>query len=337
MSSSSPDPAPRPAASHVSEHQECPGCGGESWKALRRHVVRAEDSACEHGLIEAGAELSFERCDSCGLVFTSPRYSEEALARYYAVPFAERADRHAAPADGATNPRYARRVRARFDRLARLVRRHSPSPRLVLDLGAGHGASLVPFLEAGARAIAIDPALSEEPHAGWDVYPSFEAVRRAGLAPDVVLSTQTFEHLLSPRETALAALATMGPGGLLVVEVPYELLWMDFVVDGRKPVVLGHGGHINFFTSDSLARTAASWGVEILEIVVGAQIKHYGGLVPSITLVARSRDHALPLDEQAPGGAPEPLQATLAHDRRLVRRAQQRERILGALSRRGRW
>jgi hypothetical protein len=281
--------------------------------------------------------MAFERCAACGLVFLSPRYSADTLARFYGVPLEQRASRRMQPADSDSNPRYERRVRARFDRLAGLVRRHRSEVKLVVDVGASDGASLQPFLAAGAQAVAIDPALQAGANARWEVYPGLEALKAEGLKPDVVLSMQTFEHLLSPRAMARTAIETMADDGLLVVEVPYDLQWMNFVTNMSEPTQAGHGGHINFFTSDSLTRMSASWGASIVEVRVGAQIKQYGGLVPSITLVARPDRSG---GEASAGALHAPLQSLatiLDRDRRLVRRAQQRERALGFVARRGSW
>jgi Methyltransferase domain len=323
----------------LEEAVECPGCGEGSWTTLRRHVTADGDPACVSGLLEPGDEVAFEMCGWCGLVFLSPRYSADTLARYYGVPLSLRASRRGMPADRDTNPRYARRERARFARLARLVRHHSPTAKIVVDLGANDGASLRPFLDGGARAIAIEPGLDAGIRADsrLEARPSLEALKEDGIEPDVVLSTQTFEHLPSPRAMARSALEAMGDGGVLVVEVPYELLWMGFLLDSAEPVSARHSEHLNFFTSDSLARMAASWGASVIDVSVGAQIQMYGGLIPSITLIARASGPETHASPGASRGSPEPLAETLARDRGTVRRAQQRLRILSMLARRGRW
>jgi hypothetical protein len=317
---------------------ECPGCGEGSWRTVRRHVTEEGDLAFGRGLLELGDELAFELCAHCGLVFLSPRYSADTLATYYAVTCPEN-ELRTLPADHDTNPRYARRERARFVQLARLVRRHSPQPKLVVDIGALDGASLRPFLDAGARAIAIEPGLDARIPADtrMEARPSLEALQAEGVEPDVVISTQTFEHLLSPRMMARTALETMGADGLLVVEVPYDLLWMSFMRDPAEPVRAGHPEHLNFFTSDSLARMASIWGARVVEVSPGAQIQKYGGLIPSITLVARPGGSADGSGAHEPLGPLEPFPETLDRDRPIVWRALQRQRIRGILGRRGRW
>jgi hypothetical protein len=317
---------------------ECPGCGEGSWRAVRSHVTEEGDLAFGRGLLELGDELAFELCAHCGLVFLSPRYSADTLAIYYAVTCPEN-ERRTLPADHDTNPRYARRERARFLQLERLVRRHNPRPKLVVDIGALDGASLRPFLDAGARAIAIEPGLDARVRADsrMEARPSLEALQAEGVEPDVVISTQTFEHLLSPRAMARTALETMSDDGLLIVEVPYDLLWMSFLRDAAEPVRAGHPEHLNFFTSDSLARMASIWGYVVVDVSPGAQIQKYGGLVPSITLVARARASADRSGESDRLGPLEPFTEALDRDRARVWRALQRQRVLGILGRRGRW
>lgn len=317
---------------------ECPGCGGGSWSTLRRHITAAGDSACERGLLETGDELAFELCGACGLVFLSPRFSADTLACYYEVTCPAN-EQLTVPADSDTNSRYSRRERARFARLARLVWRHRPDAKVVVDVGASDGASLRPFLDSGARGLAIEPGLDARiaADARLEARPSLEALKAEGIEPDVVISTQTFEHLLSPRLMARSAVAAMGDAGLLVVEVPYDLLWMNFILDSGEPVLVGHSEHLNFFTSDSIARMASSWGCVVVEVLVGTQIQKYGGLIPSITLVARPLGPVPDPRSDEPQGSREPLARTLQRDRAAVRSAQQRERIRGILGRRGRW
>lgn len=326
-----------PVRRALEEPTECPGCGGGSWTTLRRHITAEGDSACERGLLERGDEVAFELCGSCGLVFLSPRFSADTLAFYYAVTCPANEPR-ILPGDSDTNPRYARRERARFARLARLIRRHRPHAKVVVDVGASDGASLVPFLDSGARGIAIEPGLDARvtADARVEARPSLEALKAEGIVPDVVLSTQTFEHLRSPRRMARTALETIGEDGLLVVEVPYDLLAMNFILDPGEPVLVGHSEHLNFFTSDSLARMASGWGYGVVDVSVGAQIQKYGGLIPSITLLARPRGSTGPRSDER-RGPPESLAMTLERDRPAVRRAQQRLRVLGMLARRGRW
>jgi hypothetical protein len=327
-----------PVRRALEEPAECPGCGGGAWTTLRRHVTAEGDSACERGLLESGDEIAFELCASCGLVFLSPRFSADTLAFYYAVTCPAN-EPLILPADSGANPRYARRERARFARLARLVRRHHPHPRVVVDVGASDGASLRPFIDSGARGIAIEPGLDARVPADprLEARRSLEALKAEGIEPDVVLSTQTFEHLRSPRLMARTALETMGDAGLLVVEVPYDLLAMNFMLDPSLPVRVGHSEHLNFFTSDSLARAASSWGFVVVDVIVGAQIQKYGGLIPSITLVARPRGSMASSRSEEQRGPPEPLARTFEHDRPIVWRAQQRLRVLGILAGRGRW
>jgi hypothetical protein len=208
-----------------------------------------------------------------------------------------------------------------------------------VDVGASDGASLVPFLDSGARGIAIEPGLDARvtADARVEARPSLEALKAEGIEPDVVLSTQTFEHLRSPRLMARTALETMGDAGLLVVEVPYDLLAMNYILEAGEPVQVGHSEHLNFFTSDSLARMASGWGYVVVDVSVGAQIQKYGGLIPSITLVARPRGSTDRPCSDEQRGTHKSLAKTLDRDRPAVWRAQQRLRFLGILARRGRW
>lgn len=325
-----------PVRRRLADVPRCPSCGLGPARDLRALEMGPEHAACRLGLFEPGDVVAFRLCAACGLVFLAPRPSAETLAVYYGetCPVNEA---HTLPSDRATNPRYRRRRRARFRQLMRLASRHVRRPAVVADLGALDGASLVPFLAHGARGIAVDPGFAARDSADPRIEhrDSLAALREQGPAPDVLLSTQTFEHLTDPLGTAKEIAVTLAEGGITVLELPYDLLAMPFLLDGSQAIPQLHPEHLNFYSSWSLGRLVAHAGLEVLEVRVGAQLHTYGGIIPSITAIGR-RSASISPPPSGQEAAPV-LADVLRADRPRVRFEQMRLKALGVLTRRGRW
>lgn len=314
----------------------CPICGSLELLRLGSTVVDADHMGCSIGLVSAGQTLHYDLCGVCEFVFLNPRYAEAMLAEYYTdvCPLNEAATQ---PADRSTNDRYRRRERERFSRLFRLALRYARSLKSVVDVGALDGASLIPFAQAGCSVHAVEP--------GWDArtpalpgvvaFDSLERFASDGPLVDCLLSTQTFEHLRNPTRFAAECGNVVKPGGVLVIELPYDLLQMTTLLTAGE-VKFGHPEHINFFSRRSLWHAAHDAGLEALAVMPGVQIHKYGGLIPSLTLVAQ-----VPLNHTVREGTPvsslERLLIELDRDARHVRRLQRFYQMVGFAKRLGRW
>jgi Methyltransferase domain len=324
-----------PVRRRLEDVASCPGCDLGPTPELQAIEIKPGNAACRLGLLEPGDVLAFRMCSACGLVFIAPRPTEETLAVYYRETCPAN-EEYTLPADRDTNPRYRRRERARFRQLARLTSRHARRPAVVADVGALDGASMAPFLATGARAIAVEPGFAGRDPADPRIEhrDSLAALRDQGPIPDLVLSTQTFEHLNDPLGMAREIAITLAEGGVAVLEVPYDLLAMPFILDGAESVPDLHPEHLNFYSSLSLACLMMRAGLQLLEVRVGAQIHKYGGIIPSVTAIGRrwaSIAAAPPEQEVRPAALADVLRA----DRRRVRFEQQRLKALGVLMRRG--
>ena len=319
--------------------EACPGCGAADEERLGHTVIGADDFGAAVGLVDAGDVLHYELCRQCGLVFLDPRYAEDTLDHFYSdvCPVNEEV---ILPPDREVNPRYARREATRWRLLRRLVRRHAGKVASVVDLGALDGASLVPFAEDGAHVIAIEPGWEERKpaHPAIVAFSSLAEFERSGEQVDCVISTQTFEHLRFPGDALRGAARVVRPGGAVVVEVPYDLLSMRaLLVDGSDATVtFGHCEHINFFSRISLERMARSAGLDVVRSMSMVQIHKYGGLIPSLTLIARVGP-----GPAAPGEAEPVTRDDLADELRRewtrIRVLQRRHQIPNVLRGLGRW
>lgn len=306
----------------------CPVCDAEPGAVTARLPLDSNSDSVRLGFHSVEDEISLRKCDECTLMYLDPRPSAATLTEYYST-ICPKNEAITLPWDRDTRPLYARRARARWRALARLVRAHQPDVKTVIDIGALDGASLVPFLGTGTRAIAVEPGgssrASASPHI--EFVDDIHSPELDGARADAVISTQTFEHLLEPREVASAAARLLSPTGILVIEVPYDLLSVPGLAEGGGTPVGLHPEHLNIYSHNSLAALAASAGLGVITIEAGVQIHKYGGLLPSLTLIAspspRSRK-------------PSPADAVEA-DRQTIRRLQRRMKWTGRLAGRGRW
>ena len=179
----------------------------------------------------AGMELTPElvvngcnllKCSTCGLVFTSPRDSEESLLRMYENEYYEKASTYLSsqlqqpPEDMC---RLAESVKKRLT-----DRGCGKTPRS-LDVGCGGGAVVAAFRRSGWEAVGIDlseAAINAGRNQGLDLY----AMDVAQVEPhsfDVVTAFHVLEHVSSPRTFLNQCVACLAPRGILIFEVPnYE-------------------------------------------------------------------------------------------------------------------
>ena len=124
------------------------------------------------------ARRSYQRCDSCSLVFV-PR-------QYYLTPEAERAE-YLLHQNRVDDPGY----RGFLSRLANPLRARLAAESVGLDFGCGPGPALAAMLrEAGHRMVLYDPNFANEPHCFTQQY-------------DFITATEVVEHLHQPgRELA---------------------------------------------------------------------------------------------------------------------------------------
>ena len=171
-------------------------------------------------------EIEFEvddctllRCGRCGLVFTSPRYTEEYLKGMYSKKYYEKAPGYLSaqlqqpPEDLC---RLALSIKKRFTGRTRGRALRS------LDVGCGAGSAVAAFKRAGWEAIGID--MSETAiNAGKGQDLDLRALEIADIAPqsfDVVTAFHVLEHVSSPRQFLNQCAMRLVPQGILVIDVP---------------------------------------------------------------------------------------------------------------------
>jgi 2-polyprenyl-3-methyl-5-hydroxy-6-metoxy-1,4-benzoquinol methylase len=171
----------------------------------------------------------------------------------------------------------------------------------VLDIGCSAGTFLARIRErTGAEVAGIEPGDSYRTYAQSQrltVYPSIEALRKAGEAPfDLICMAHVLEHLPDPAGT-LADLRenSLIPRGLLLVEVPNLYTHDSFEV-----------AHLAAFSAHTLAQMLRKAGYEIVRLRARGQPR---SVVLPLYLTALARplaepgggDHYQPRPESAVG------------------------------------
>jgi SAM-dependent methyltransferase len=145
----------------------------------------------------------------------------------------------------------------------RLVRRVSPAPERIFELGCGSGATARHFASLGYEVTGVDPSAS-----GISFAPTSSVVHLARGSSDddlalkfgtfrTVISLEVIEHCVSVRQYADCLRSLVSPGGAAIISTPYHGYLKNLVVvaSGRfdhhfDP--LWEGGHLHFFSIPKL-------------------------------------------------------------------------------------
>jgi 2-polyprenyl-3-methyl-5-hydroxy-6-metoxy-1,4-benzoquinol methylase len=170
----------------------------------------------------------------------------------------------------------------------------------VCDLGSGNGALVGALHGAGYRAAGVEYdkegfeiAKKNYPHSNFynmgvqdDPAPLLASEAEAF---DAVVSTEVIEHLFSPHLLPIFAGKLLRTGGYLVISTPYHgylknLALAVFNKWDTHHTPLWHGGHIKFWSRDTLIQLLEENGFKVIAF-------HGAGRLPwlwkSMILVAR--------------------------------------------------
>jgi 2-polyprenyl-3-methyl-5-hydroxy-6-metoxy-1,4-benzoquinol methylase len=157
--------------------------------------------------------------------------------------------------------------------LEELARRQA-GPLRLLDVGCGNGYVTARLADRGHELIGIDA--SEDGIAiARAAHPTVRFERASvyderlpgvvGGSVDGVLALEVIEHLYYPRLLFQASYRALRAGGFLIVSTPYHGYLKNLAISvlngwDRHFTVAVDGGHIKFFSKQSLARMAVECG-----------------------------------------------------------------------------
>ncbi|WP_019499473.1 class I SAM-dependent methyltransferase [Pseudanabaena sp. PCC 6802] len=143
----------------------------------------------------------------------------------------------------------------------------------VLDLGCGNGSLSQQIAKQGHEVIGVEDSSSGVLFASQHfpeckfLHASVYDLPYADLENtfDVVLSVDTIEHLLYPRELLRAARRCLKPGGNVILTTPYHGYLKNLAIAllgkmDRHFDPLWDGGHVKFFSVKTLARLVEQEG-----------------------------------------------------------------------------
>lgn len=200
------------------EEVDCLLCGGNNWQPFTEAPDRL---AHPPGADRAGLWFLIVRCRDCGLCFTNPRPSANAIQQFYPSEYA--------PHHVTGTPKRARwwqrwpLVRNRMDYLRRFLPTRGKAR--LLDFGCGGGEFLLRMRQLGWQATGLDPseATVEQLRAelglhvlsGSLPHPAFE-----DNSFEAITMWQSLEHVHHPLETLRCAHKLLVSGGQLIVTTP---------------------------------------------------------------------------------------------------------------------
>jgi len=209
-------------------------------------------------------------CESCGFIFTAPRFSEEQFkAKYEAIEQL-----------GSVRRRLRRNPPFKLDRRAASVGKRLEPHLLELRAARPEGRRLRVLDYGGAWGYVLEQFAGDcdcyvLDYQKWDLPPAVQYLGRdlSDLAAaekfDVILLLHTLEHVIEPTTLVGALGEHLADGGILCVEVPLGCFREWRVL--REPST-----HINFFSEQSLQRCLELGGLDVIEVDTSYQWVTHG-------------------------------------------------------------
>lgn len=243
-------------ANKSSEHDCCPD-------SLLAEINRYLPPAVERFAL--GHINKRRKCDACGLVYLSPRPTNESLALIYARWYGHAYRRVM------TDPTHIAERLIEFERYhLRILEASQPQRGRLLDVGCGSGLFLSLAKRRGwsVSGIELDPATAmwAREQAGIDDV-------RAGRLEDALRTDEKFdaitmfdylEHTDRPGADLDRLIAHLAPGGLLMIRLPNAGGWQARIM--RKNWIAIMPTHLSYFSSDVLREALMHRGLQICSL-----------------------------------------------------------------------
>jgi len=204
-----------------------------------------------------GRPLDTVICEQCGLVCHAELPDPIGLTAYYQTAYRQQYHGQRAP-----RPHRVIRAWKAGRHYLKLLRPFLPAGGHLCEVGAGLGANVQAFSEAGFRAWGLEPGYDYASYARNVLRADVRLGQLDDLPPneclDVVLLIHVIEHLRSPRAALHRIRGALRPWGLLYIECP------DLSTPHSAPHRCFHPAHIYDFTSETLTRLALRCGFRVV-------------------------------------------------------------------------
>lgn len=228
---------------------------------------------------EHGDHLHYRICKRCGLVFQSPRMSEETLDQYYDSEYRESLQGSSGPTE-----KDLRMQHARATHLLEFSSTWVKSIGKCLDVGSSSGALLETFQAAhGCEGIGIEPGHAYAEYSregGFRVVADIQDLEKEHENSfDLIAMGHTLEHIPEPAEFLLELRERwLSPNGYLLLEVPNLYGHQSF-----------ERAHLFAFSKSTLQELLRRTGFQILDVKVHGYPRSH--LIPLyLTILAHGLD-----------------------------------------------
>ena len=234
------------------------------------------------------SRLRYVRCNSCGLIYLNPRYTDDFLREVYQqhdVPFVRRWRENLSGGADPGLAEYQQLVerslpyeKLKLELLARLAPQRS-----ILDVGFGAGVFLATAQRLGweAAGVELKQSTCQFLTAMLDI-PAFEGelpeVDLGGRRFGCVTLIDTLEHLTRPRQYLARAHELLLPGGVLMISVPNTASVELRLRKGRARPLAGWHYHLLCFTAATLTKMLEGAGFTGVTRLRPQQCKPLAGL-----------------------------------------------------------
>lgn len=226
-----------------------------------------------------GLWFAIVQCQACGLCFTNPRPSVEAIDQFYPDSY----EPHCTPSHRVRSwKRPARKFRWKGD-LRKVLPWHGQ--RRLLDFGCGGGSFLARMFQQGWNVTGLDVSnrAVRRIRAELGLQVLRGTLPHADLRPasfDVITMWQSLEHVHAPLETVREAFRLLVPGGKLVVAVP-NIDSLPFCWFRREWIGLDLPRHLTHFSPWTLTLMLQRAGFQVEPI---RMLRHTGWVQASAEL-----------------------------------------------------
>lgn len=268
------------------ENTDCPACGENRWETRGKQVFAKSPAPSDpytalryRVLFDLWAPKAEEfsarfcLCQACGFLTYLPRPSSEDIARKYEFLSSQAAPPRSQLAPSALD-------RERSGQLLDFFLPFMVGSR-TLDFGGGTGALLTRFADEGFDCNVVDYVKGTVP--GVTRLGSTLKDIADGETFDNLIACHVFEHLADPFVVACELRKRLSPCGVLLVEVPLEII--GGLPRLREPVT-----HVNFFCESSLRSLLERARFEVLTCRTMPSRFESGALRFAVRAVVRTRE-----------------------------------------------
>lgn len=207
-------------------------------------------------------EGRLRRCTACGQLISSATETQyqDALGRFDTLS--------GTLPDAKSQPRHEKNSTRRLHRIATMLGR-APSAIRLLDVGCSSGAFLMTAWRQGFRAEGVEPstdAAQTARSAGLRVFTGYlEQARFEAASFDAITLIEIVEHLRDPLALLKECARILRPGGVVLITTPNAHSWTARAMGARWAgfSLKAMGGHISFFSPDSMRMLAARGGFSV--------------------------------------------------------------------------